>query len=175
MPTEAKRATIAELREEIANHRTFIVSEYRGLKVSEIAEIRRSLRKQDVTYHVVKNRLMRIAADGPTGEALSPLLEGPTAIAFGVDEATTAKAVLDATRPFSRIVKIKGGVLGTKAIDAEGVTALATLPSREVLQARLAGAIIAPVATLAGLLSANLRNFAYGLQQLADQRSAAGG
>jgi large subunit ribosomal protein L10 len=174
MPTEAKRATIAELRDEIANHRTFIVSEYRGLKVSEIAEIRRSLRKQDVTYHVVKNRLMRIAADGPTGEALSPLLEGPTAIAFGTDEATTAKAVLEATRPFSRIVKIKGGVLGTKAIDAEGVTALATLPSREVLQARLAGAIIAPVATLAGLLSANLRNFAYGLQQLADKKSAAG-
>ena len=176
MPTEAKRATVAELRDEIAKHRTFIVSEYRGLKVSELAEIRRSLRKQDVSYHVVKNRLMRIAADGPTGDALSPLLEGPTAIAFGNDEAGTAKAVLDATRPYSRIVKIKGGVLGTKSIDAEGVTALATLPSREVLQARLAGAIIAPVATLAGLLSANLRNFAYGLQQLADQkqRAAAG-
>jgi large subunit ribosomal protein L10 len=173
MPTEAKRDTVAELREEIAKHRTFIVSEYRGLKVSEIAEIRRSLRKQDVTYHVVKNRLMRIAAEGPTGEALSGLLHGPTAIAFGTDEAATAKAVLDATRPFSRIVKITGGVLGASAIDADGVTQLASLPPREVLQARMAGAIISPVATLAGLLSANLRSLAYGLAQLAEKKAAA--
>ena len=63
MPTEAKRATVAELREDLANSRTMIVSEYRGLKVKEIAEIRRALRKQDVTYRVVKNRLMRIAAE----------------------------------------------------------------------------------------------------------------
>ena len=175
MPTEAKREKIAELREEVGRTRTFIVSEYRGLKVSELAEIRRSLRKNDVTYHVVKNRLMRIAAEGATGEALSPLLEGPTAIAFGNDEAGTAKAVLEATRPFNRVIKIKGGVLGTKAIGVEDVTALAALPSREVLQARMAGAIISPVATLAGLLAANLRNFAYGLQQLADKKAAANG
>ena len=173
MPTEAKRETVAGLRDEISRTRTFIVSEYRGLKVSEIAEIRRSLRKNDVTYHVVKNRLMRIAAEGPTGEALAPLLEGPTAIAFGTDEAGTAKAVLEAIRPYNRVVKIKGAVLGTKAIDAEGVTMLALLPSREVLQARMAGAIISPVATLAGLLAANLRNLANGLQQLADRKAAA--
>ena len=101
MPTEAKRETVAELREELANARTMIVSEYRGLKVKEIAEIRRALRKQDVTYRVVKNRLMRIAAEDSVGAALSPLLIGPTAIAFGTDEAGTAKAVLDATRPYS--------------------------------------------------------------------------
>ena len=95
--------------------------------MGELAEIRRALRKNDVTYHVVKNRLMRIAAEGPNGEALSGLLNGPTAIAFGTDEAGTAKAVLDATRPFNRIVKIKGAVLGGKAIDADGVTALAAL------------------------------------------------
>lgn len=173
MPTEAKRETVAQLREEISRSRTFIVSEYRGLKVSELAEIRRSLRKQDVTYHVVKNRLMRIAAEGATGEALSPLLEGPTAIAFGNDEAGTAKAVLDATRPYIRILRIKGAVLGTSRIDAEGVTALAALPPRPVLQARLAGAIVSPVATMAGLLSAPLRNLAWGLQQLADKKAAA--
>ena len=172
MPTEAKRETVAELRAEIERAQTFIVSEYRGLKVSEIAEIRRSLRKQDVTYHVVKNRLMRIAAAGTKGEALTTLLEGPTAIAFGADEAGTAKAVLDAVRPF-RIVKIKGAVIGGQAIDADGVLQLASLPSRAVLQARMAGAIISPVATLAGLLSANLRNLAYGLQQLADKKAAA--
>ena len=125
MPTEAKRETVAELREELASSRTMIVSEYRGLKVKEIAEIRRALRKQDVTYRVVKNRLMRIAADRFGGEALSPLLTGPTAIAFGNDEAGTAKAVLDATRPYAKVVRITGGVLGDRAIDADGVTRLA--------------------------------------------------
>jgi len=170
MPTEAKRETVAELREELANARTMIVSEYRGLSVKELAEIRRSLRKQDVSYRVVKNRLMRIAAADSVGEALSPLLVGPTAIAFGNDEAGTAKAVIDATRPYNKIVRITGGVLGGKAIDAESVTRLATLPSREVLLAKLAGGMQAPVATLAGLLAAPLRNLGYALALLAEQK-----
>ena len=170
MPTEAKRETIAELREELAKARTMIVSEYRGLTVKEIAEIRRALRKQDVTYRVVKNRLMRIAAEDTVGEALSPLLTGPTAIAFGNDEAGTAKAVLDATRPYNKIVRITGGVLGDKAIDADAVTRLAALPSREILLAKLAGGMQAPVANLASLLAAPLRNLGYALSQVAEQK-----
>ena len=173
MPTEAKRETVAALRDQLSQHTTLIVSEYRGLKVSELAEIRRALRKSDVSYRIAKNRLLRIAADGPSGEALRPLLEGPTAIAFGNDETGTAKAMLDAVRPFSRIVRIKGGVLGSRAITAEEVTALAALPSRQVLQAQLAGAMQSPVATLGGLFAASLRNLASGLQQLADKKSAA--
>ena len=171
MPTAAKEATVAELREELANARTMIVSEYRGLTVKEIAEIRRSLRKQDVTYRVIKNRLMRIAADGAVGEALSPLLTGPTAIAFGTDEAGTAKAVLDATRPYNRVVRITGGVLGDRAIDADAVTRLATLPPREVLLAKLAGGMQAPVGTLASLFAAPLRNLGYALAQVAEQKA----
>ncbi len=169
MPTEAKRETVAALREEIANSRTMIVSEYRGLTVKEIAEIRRALHKQDVRYRVVKNRLMRIAAEDSVGEALSPLLTGPTAIAFGTDEAGTAKAVIDATRPY-KIVRITGGVLGDKAIDADAVTRLASLPPREVLLAKLAGGMQAPVGTLAGLLAAPLRNLGYALAQVAEQK-----
>ena len=175
MPTEAKRETVAALREELAKSRTMIVSEYRGLKVKEIAEIRRALRKQDVTYRVVKNRLLRIAATESVAEALSPLLTGPTAIAFGNDEAGTAKAVLDATRPYAKIVRISGGVLGDKAIDADGVTRLATLPSREVLLAKLAGGMQAPVGTLAGLFAAPLRNLGYALAQVAEQKARADG
>lgn len=170
MPTEAKQATVAELREELAKAKTMIVSEYRGLSVKEIAEIRRALRKQDVTYRVVKNRLMRIAAEDSVGEALGPLLIGPTAIAFGTDEAATAKAVIDATRPYNRIVRITGGVLGDRAIDADGVTRLATLPPREVLLAKLAGGMQAPVGTLAGLFAAPLRNLGYALAQVAEQK-----
>lgn len=173
MPTEAKRETVAALKEELSSSTTLIVSEYRGLKVSEIAEIRRSLRKQDVSYRVVKNRLMRIAANESGNDALSPFLEGPSAIAFGSgDEATIAKAVLDATRPY-KIVKVKGGVLSGRAIDASGVTRLATLPSREVLLSQIAGAIVAPLATMVGLFDAPLRDVAGGIGALVEQRSSA--
>ena len=174
MPTEAKRETIDALRVELSANRTMIVSEYRGLKVKEISEIRRALRKSSVSYRVVKNRLMRIAAnDNVAGDALSPLLVGPTAIAFGNDESTTAKAVLDAVRPFAKIVKITGGVLGSSRIDADGVTRLATLPTREVLLSEALGAITAPMSTVSGLFDAPLRDVAGLVDALIEQRGAA--
>ena len=174
MPTEAKRETIESLRAELDSNRTLIVSEYRGLKVKEITEIRRALRKSDVTYRVVKNRLMRIAAkDNAAADALTPLLTGPSAIAFGNDESATAKAVIDATRPYSRIVRITGAVLGSRAIDADSVTRLATLPSREVLLADALGAVIAPLAMTAGLFDAPMRDVAGLVDALIAQRDAA--
>lgn len=170
MPTEAKRETVAELRAELDRSRTMIVSEYRGLKVKEIAAIRRALRRQDVSYRVVKNRLMRLASqDSPAGEALSPLLVGPSAIAFGTDEAATAKALLDAVKPY-RIVKVTGGVLGGRAIDADGVTRLAALPSREVLLAEALGAVTAPLSQTAGLFDAPLRDVVGLVAALIDKR-----
>jgi large subunit ribosomal protein L10 len=172
MPTEAKREAVAELREQLTNSRTLIVSEYRGLTVKEIAEIRRSLRKQDVTYRVVKNRLMKIAAADSVGEALDSLLVGPTAIAFGNDEGATAKAVIDAMKPYKQ-VRITGALLGQRAIDGDGVTRLASLPSRETLLSQLAGAFAAPLATTAGLFDAPLRDVAGLVSALADQRAAA--
>jgi large subunit ribosomal protein L10 len=174
MPTEAKRETIEALRTELDANRTMIVSEYRGLKVKEITEIRRALRKSGVSYRVVKNRLMRIAAqDNAAANALSPLLVGPTAIAFGNDESATAKAVLDAVRPFAKIVKITGAVLGSSRIDADGVTRLATLPSREVLLSEALGAISAPMSTVAGLFDAPLRDVIGLVDALIDQRGGA--
>lgn len=172
MPTEAKRETVAELRKQLADSRTLIVSEYRGLTVREIGEIRRTLRKQDVSYRVVKNRLMKIAAEDDVRTALDGLLVGPTAIAFGNDEGKTAKAVIDTMRPFKQ-VKITGAVLGSRAIDADGVTRLASLPSRDTLLAQLAGAFAAPLATTAGLFDAPLRNVVGLVAALADKQAAA--
>jgi len=172
MPTEAKERTVAELRAELSRHRTLVVSEYRGLTVREIAEVRRNLRRQEVVYRVVKNRLARIAAEGPRGEALAPFLNGPTAIAFGDDEAATARAVVEALRPF-KTARVSGAVLGDTAIDAESVTRLAALPSREVLLAQLAGGMVSPLATLGGLLSANIRNLGSALAQVRDRKAAA--
>jgi large subunit ribosomal protein L10 len=151
MPTEAKRETVAELREALSSSRTLIVSEYRGLTVKEIAEIRRALRKQDVSYRIVKNRLLRIAAQDTLGEA-----------------------VIDATRAY-KIVTIKGAVLGDRAISADAVRSLASLPPREVLLAKLAGGMQAPIATLASLLAANIRNLGYALAQVRDQKAQSDG
>ena len=172
MPTEAKRETVAELREELSRASTFVVSEYRGLTVKEIAEIRRALRKQDISYRVVKNRLMRIAAAETDARALSPLLTGPTAIAFGTDEVATARAVLDATRPY-KLVKVKGAVLGGRAIDGDAVVRLASLPGRDVLLAELAGVFGAPLPTVVGLIAAPLRDAAGLFQALHDRKASA--
>jgi large subunit ribosomal protein L10 len=150
-----------------------IVSEYRGLKVSEFGEIRRNLRKQNVSYRVVKNRLMKIAAQNAGAEALAILLEGPTAVAFVKgDEGAAAKAVLEAFRTH-RMIKVTGAVIGTQVVNAEGVTRLAQLPGREVLLAQVAGAIAAPMANVAGLFDAPLREIAGLVQALADKGAAA--
>jgi large subunit ribosomal protein L10 len=172
MPTEAKRETVAELRSELEQKPTRIVSEYRGLTVQEIGQIRRALRKQDVTYRVVKNRLLKIAATDAVREAFDPLLTGPTAIAFGTDEAGTAKAVIDALRPY-RVVRVTGAVLGDRRIDADDVQRLASLPPRETLLAQVVGGIAAPLATTAGLFDAPLRDVAGLVAALADKKGAA--
>jgi large subunit ribosomal protein L10 len=171
MPTEAKRETVAALTEEARSASAMIVSEYRGLKVSELGEIRRSLRKQNVTYHVVKNRLMKIAAREAGAEALGILLEGPTAVAFlNGDEGAAAKAVLDAFRPY-KVIKITGAVLGDRVVNADGVTRLAQLPSRDVLRAQVAAAIAAPMSTMAGLFDAPAREIAGLIGALAAKQS----
>ena len=173
MPTEAKRETVAELTEEARGSTAMIVSEYRGLKVSELGEIRKSLRKQNVTYHVVKNRLMKIAARDAGAETLGLLLEGPTAVAFAKgDEAAAARAVIDAVRPY-RMVKITGALIGTRVIDTDGVIRLSQLPGRDVLMAQVAGAIAAPLTSMAGLFEAPLRDISGLVQALADKESAA--
>jgi large subunit ribosomal protein L10 len=173
MPTEAKRETVAELTEEARSSSAMIVSEYRGLKVSEFGEIRRNLRKQNVSYRVVKNRLMKIAAQNAGADALAILLEGPTAVAFVKgDEGAAAKAVLEAFRTH-RMIKVTGAIIGTQVVNADGVTRLAQLPGRDVLLAQVAGAIAAPMANVAGLFDAPLRDIAGLVQALADKGSAA--
>jgi large subunit ribosomal protein L10 len=173
MPTEAKRATVAELTTILEASTSSIVADYRGLKVSEISAVRRSLREKGIGYHVVKTRLARIAAEQAGIAELSPLLQGPTALALGADdEARLARVFLDAIRPYKSVV-VRGGVIRGRRIDADAVTRLAELPSREVLLAQLAGAIAAPLGTMAGLFSAPLRNLGNGLSQLAEQRAQA--
>jgi large subunit ribosomal protein L10 len=175
MPTEAKRALVASLAEDFQQSTTSIVADYRGLSVADIAAIRRTLRAQGIRLRVVKNRLASIAAEQAGAAEMQPLLSGPSAIALGTgDEAAVARALLDAIRPY-RIVKVRGAVVRNRRVEADGVTQLATLPPREVLLAQLAGAVSSPVAMMAGLFAAPLRNLGYALTQLAEKKSGAAG
>lgn len=173
MPTEAKKATVAALKEDLSAAKATIVADYRGLTVADIGAVRRALRGNGIKYRVVKNRLAKIAAQEAGNAELAGLLEGPSALAMsGGDEVALAKSFLDAIRQY-RTVAVRGAVLGGQRVDADGVTRLATLPPREVLLGQLAGGMIAPLASMASLFAAPLRNLGYALSQVADQKAKA--
>jgi large subunit ribosomal protein L10 len=172
-PRPEKVAVVDEVRGKLADADAALLTEYRGLTVKQLADLRRQLRPTGAEYKVYKNTLVRLAAREVVEDRLDSLLTGPTAIAFvHGDVATVAKALRDFARTNQALV-VKGGLLGPNLVSARDVEALAELPSRDVLLAQLAGALQAPLTKLAGLLAALPRNFAYGLAALIDQRGGA--
>jgi large subunit ribosomal protein L10 len=171
MPTDAKRQAVAELAELLRTSTAMAVVDYRGLKVSDMQSVRRTLRASGVQLHIAKNRLLKIAADEAGRAELKPALAGPTALAtIDGDEAALARALAEALRPYSRVVTVRGGMLGESAVDASQLTRLATLPSREVLLGRVVGGMAAPLSGMANVLAGNLRAFANVLNAVADQK-----
>jgi len=169
-PRAEKVAVVTEVKERLDRADAALLTEYRGLNVAAIAELRRSLRAAGGEYKIYKNTLARLGAHSAGIDTLDELLVGPTAIAFVEgDAAAVAKALRDYARVNPALV-VKGGLLGERVLTANEVTALADLPSREVLLAQLAGALQAPLAQFASLLAALPRNFAYGLKALLDQQ-----
>jgi large subunit ribosomal protein L10 len=173
-PRPEKVAVVDEVRERFANADAALLTEYRGMNVKALAELRRQLRPAGGEYKVYKNTLVRFAVRDHGVDGADELLTGPTAIAFVQgDVAAVAKALRDAAKTNPNLV-VKGGLLGTKVLSAADVGALADLPPREVLLAQLARAFQAPLVQMAGLLQALPRNFAYGLKALIDQGGASG-
>jgi large subunit ribosomal protein L10 len=171
-PRPEKVAVVTEVRERLEGADAALLTEYRGLDVKALADLRRQLRPAGGEYKVYKNTLVRFAARDMGAEPLEALITGPTAITFVKgDAAAVAKTLRDYARIHPNLV-VKGGLLGGKVLTVADVQALAELPSRDVLLAQLAGAFQAPLVKLAGLLQALPRNFAYGLQALIDQGGA---
>jgi large subunit ribosomal protein L10 len=169
-PRPAKVAVVDEVRERLSSSDGAILTEYRGLNVSELADLRRSLRAAGGQYKIYKNTLVRFAVRELGLEQLDEMLLGPTAIAFvDGDAASVAKSLRDFARGNPNLV-IKGGILGGAILSAKDTSALAELPSRDQLLAQLAGAMAAPLQNMAGLLKALPQNFAYALRALAEQR-----
>ena len=171
-PRPDKIAIVEEIAAKLDKSVAVFVSEYRGMKVSQMANLRAPLRAAGAEHKVYKNTLARLAATSAGYESLNEYLLGPTALTFVTgDSVAAAKALLDQSKANPLLV-IKGGVLGDVPLTADDVKALASLPSREVLLARLAGAFQAPLVKTAGLLQALPRNFAYGLSALIDKKAA---
>jgi large subunit ribosomal protein L10 len=154
-----KAAAVAELTESFRDSSAAVLTEYRGLTVAELKELRRSL-AGNATYSVVKNTLTKIAAREAGLAELEPLLEGPSAIAFvSGDPVEVAKGLRNFTKDHPLLV-IKGGVLDGAAISADDIKKLASLESREALLAKLAGGFIAPATQLVNVLAAPMRQLA---------------
>jgi large subunit ribosomal protein L10 len=174
MARPEKVATVEEIKEKLEGAQAAVLTEYRGLKVAELADLRAALRAADAEYKVYKNTLARRAAEEAGLAELVSLLQGPTAITFVKGDAVAvAKALRDYSKGNAHLV-VKGGMLGTRVIQPADVTALAEIEPREVLLARIAGGFQAPLVKAAGLFQAFTRNMAYGIKALIDQRVAAG-
>ena len=169
-----KVEVVDEVKTRVGAATASIVSEYRGLTTSELAELRGALAAVGGDYRIFKNTLVRLAIADGEYQPLSEYLNGPTALTFVQGDIS---AVAKALRDFSRnnpLLVIKGGLADGSLLSPGDLAALADLPPREVLLARLAGALAAPMQQMAGLLQALPRNMAYGLSALIDQRQAGG-
>ncbi len=157
----AKSRAVDALAEQLAGSTALIVTEYRGLKVTELQGLRKRLRDRDVEYHVVKNSLLTRAAAKTKRDALAGLIAGPTAIALSNgDEVELAKGLMDEARVL-KAMRIVGGLLGGQTVTAEEIAALAKLPGRAYLQGQIVGSIQAPFGQMVGLLEAPFRNLVH--------------
>jgi large subunit ribosomal protein L10 len=170
VPAASKVAEVEAIKGYLNDSVAALLTEYRGLKVKDMGELRASLRGSQTDYRVLKNTLTGIAASEAGFQELVPLLDGPTAVAFvHGDPVQAAKDLAEFARTHPALV-VKGGVLDGRVVDAESVRHLATLESREVLLARLAGMLQASLQRTAILLAAPLRQVATMSAALRDQR-----
>ncbi|HZO36643.1 MAG TPA: 50S ribosomal protein L10 [Solirubrobacteraceae bacterium] len=166
MNREQKAAVIDEIAADIEASEAVYAVDYRGITVSQAAEIRSQLRGADTTFRIVKNSLTERAADKAGAEDLKVLLEGPTALAFvRGDAAAAAKVINDFTRA-TELAPFKGGVLNGEALDVDQIKSIARLPTRDVLYGQLVGMIASPITGLARGLNALLSGVAIALGQV---------
>jgi large subunit ribosomal protein L10 len=172
MARPEKTAVVQEIRSKLGDADASVLTEYRGLGVRALAELRGALRPVNTEYKVFKITLARRAAEEAGLTDLLPLLEGPVAFAFvHGDVVPAAKALRDFGRANPDLV-VKGGLLGTRPLTVADISALADVPPRDQLLGMLAGGFQAPLTKAAGLFQAFTRNLAYGVRALIDQRES---
>ncbi|MFM9045466.1 MAG: 50S ribosomal protein L10 [Solirubrobacterales bacterium] len=169
MDRQQKEALVEELGEEIRQSESIFAIDYRGISVSQSAELRGKLREADASFRVVKNRLTKLAAEKAGVAELEPMLDGPTALTFvRGDTATAAKAITTFNREYE-VLSYKGGLMGDMLLDEDRFKEIARLPSRDALNAQLAGLVASPIVTLTRGLGSMVQGLAIQLSKIAEQ------
>jgi len=173
-PAAAKIAVVADLRELLGHTQAAILTDYRGLSVAELTNLRKKLRVVDAEFRVVKNTLFKLAGDGllPIDE-LDAFLVGPTAVGFAKSDAVGAAKVLVDYAKDHKAISLKAGVLNGNILSVPQVEALSKTPPREVLIAQMMGSLNAPITNLVGTLAGVISKFVFTLQAVADQKAEA--
>ncbi len=167
-----KAELVADLHTVLAGTGSIVVTHYAGLKVAQISDLRHQMREMGAGFKVTKNRLMRLALDGTPYQQLADLFTGPTAIAYSDDPIAAAKVSVDYAKKNNKLVII-GGAMGDVRLDADGVKALASMPSLDELRGKLIGLIQAPATKVAAVLQAPAGQLARVLQAKSELQEAA--
>ena len=176
--TSAKQAVVAQLKEQLESAKGVVLTSYKGLTVAQDTELRRELREAGVSYHVVKNTMLRIAAKEAGIEGIEEHLEGTTAFAFSTEDAVApAKVICGFIKKNkledAEVLTVKVGMVEGKVIGVDEVKALAALPSREELIAKLLGSMNAPISNTVNVLQGVIRNAGYVLDAIRSQKESA--
>lgn len=172
MPKPQKVALVEEIAKDIGSAGSLVLSDFTGINVEEISELRRRCRESGVTFRVVKNTLVGRAVEGTDMEKLRGHFVGPTAVAFSDDQVAAAKVLQEFAKEFGKLA-FKAGYVEGQVIDADGVKALADLPGREQLLTMLVSLLQAPIAGLVRVLNADLARLAIALDQIAKKKEEA--
>lgn len=167
---QAKAQSINELNEKFAKARGAVLTEYRGMTVSQITDLRTQLREKSVEFKVIKNTLAKIAAKDTQFEGIIDHFTGPNSIAFSYDNVLAPAKVMVPFAKKDKNLKIKAGLVEGKAVDTDEITAMAYLPSKDVLLGKMLGALQAPVSNFAGVLGGILREFVYVLNAIKEKK-----
>ena len=151
MDRTEKREFVAGLNAALTDTSMVVVTRNQGLTVAEATDLRRRMRAAGATFKVAKNRLALLALDGTQFDGIKPMLTGPTALAWSTDPVAVAKAAVEFARTNEKLVLV-GGALGLQTLNADGVKALAELPSLDALRARIVGMISTPATRIAVVL-----------------------
>ncbi len=167
-----KEEKVQEIKEDMQKAEFMVLTEYRGLNVSEISALRRTLTGHGCKYKVVKNNLAKIAAQELGLEEINKYLEGPTAIAYGLEDPVASARALSKADKELKDLSLKVAYLEGRILSPQEIKALGDIPSREVLQARLCGAFQAPIVGLASVLQGNMRNLVFALDAVRTKKEA---
>jgi large subunit ribosomal protein L10 len=173
MPTERKRAIVAQLEERISRSNLLILTDYRCLNVAEITELRRSVERAGAGYHVVKNTLLLLAFKEAGIEGLEPYLDGPVAVAFAYGDVIDATKAVTEYESRSPYLKVKAGWTEGRVLPRTELRVLATLPPRQVLLGQMVGTIRAPVVGVMNSVAGVLRKLLFVLNTRTEERTEA--